>query len=360
MTRSCVPAPHTVQTCRQPRPNVQSATNRRVLCHSCPMESAIAIPSGAAHNGRQAATSMLAPHLGVQLARAGYSKYGAELKALHRTMNAYCVKPVKCFSCTLEMELSYMRLRELKPRVVWEISPADGFSTVVILHALAANSNNATLHSFDLLSASYKFLVGRDRFPLLMPMWNFHKRNAQTLVSPDGILSSKWEGKSRPLPPPDYLYLDSKHNVEMATLYTSRLLPAVMRLGHIPVSLHDVYNPLFWTDGSFNGKRDLRVLPEWLPNLEGAMVLDWLSYGFQSDSCNLFTIAPSKVGNAPHHAAVLEIREARGGLKPTNLFDPHHGKCPEPTIYFELNCSASSSREHRRQHHRGNRAKLLE
>lgn len=340
---------------------------KRLNRTNIPVVSPIAASGGECdryQSGRQTtaetATSMLAPHLGVQLARAGYSKYGAELKALHRTMNAYCVKPVKCFSCTLEMELSYMRLRELKPRVVWEISPADGFSTVVILHALAANSNNATLHSFDLFGSSYKFLVGSDRFPLLMPLWNFHKRNAQTLVSPDGILSSKWEGKLRPLPPPDYLYLDSKHNVEMATLYTSRLLPAVMRLGHIPVSLHDVYNPLFWTDGSFNGKRDLRVLPEWLPNLEGAMVLDWLSYGFQSDSCNLFTIAPSKVGNAPHHAAVLEIREARGGLKPANLFDPHHGKCPEPTIYFELNCSASSSRdrEHRRQHHRGNRAKL--
>mmetsp|Transcript_41703 Transcript_41703/g.109986 ORF Transcript_41703/g.109986 Transcript_41703/m.109986 type:complete len:293 (-) Transcript_41703:423-1301(-) len=291
---------------------------------------------------------MLAPHLGVQLAQTGYPMYGAELKALHSTLNEFCKQRVVCLSCTLELELSYMRLRELKPRVVWEISPADGFSTLVILHALAANGNNASLHSFDVFSSSQRWIT-TERFPLLMPIWNFHRRNAATLVTAEGFLTPDF-------PPPDYLYLDSKHNIEMATMYTSRLLPAVQQLGHTPISLHDVYNPLFWTDGS--GKRDFRVLPNWLPNLEGAMVLDWLAYGFQSDSCNLFTIAPSKVGNTQHHAAVLEIRESRAGMKPAELVDRHHGKCPEPTIYFELNCSSVSRELRRRHHNRDNVAKL--
>ena len=234
-----------------------------------------------------------------------------------------------------------MRLREFKPRVVWEISPAHGFSTLVILHALAANDNNATLHSFDVLSHSLSHITPA-RFPALVPMWKFHHRRASSLLKEDDLSAGVYRLVTG-LPPPDYLYLDSKHNLEMATFYTSRFLPAVQRLGRTQVSLHDVYNPMFWTDGS--GKRDLRILPNWMPNLEGAMVLDWLAYGFQSDSCNLFTIAPSKIGNAPYHEAVLKVREESGRLQRTALIDPHQGNCPEPTIYFELNCSGSGNKE---------------
>jgi hypothetical protein len=43
---------------------------------------------------------------------------------------------VRCQSCTVEMELSYLRLRATKPRVVWEISPMHGYTTLMILSAL--------------------------------------------------------------------------------------------------------------------------------------------------------------------------------------------------------------------------------
>jgi hypothetical protein len=279
------------------------------------------------------AAAGIGAHLGLELARNGYAKYGPELRALHKTLHAFCEpKGTLCLSCTLELELSYMRLRETKPRVIWEISPASGFSTQVILHALAANANNATLHSFDILDRALRHSLSPSKNPTLAPLWSFHRGDTKRLVAVDGTLDPAH-------PPPDYLFLDSKHNEAMATFYTTRLLPAVQRIGHTYVSLHDVYNPLFWYDGG-GPKRDLISFPEWMPNLEGAMVLDWLGYGFQSDSCQLFTIAPSKVGNRPFHEAVLKARESLAGLARDELVDKWEGKCPEPTIYFELNCSA--------------------
>ena len=98
---------------------------------------------------------MTTPHLGVELSRLGYPRYANELRELHQTLNAFCNPQVpgaevpRCMSCTLEIELSYLRLRTTRPRVVWEISPLHGFTTMMILTALHLNNNSARLHSFD-------------------------------------------------------------------------------------------------------------------------------------------------------------------------------------------------------------------
>ena len=69
-----------------------------------------------------------------------------------------------------------------------------------------------------------------------------------------------------------------------------------------------------------------------------------------ADSCRLFTAAPSKRGNAPYHAAILHKR-TMAGVSPDNLLDPYGGKCPEPTIFFELGCRATTSSSRRAEHH---------
>ena len=264
-------------------------------------------------------------HLGVHLARIGYQKYGAELRELHQVLHDFCAVPkTACLSCTVELELSYMRLRETNPSVVWEISPASGFMTLTILHALSANGNNASLHSFDVLP---HVRILEPQFRDLTRQWRFHHMDARKLVGPGGSLAL-------PIPPPDYLCLDSKHTEIMGTFYISSLLPAVQRHGHVHVSLHDVYNPLFWTDRI---KRDFQHHPRWMPNLEGAMVLDWLA--FRADACRLFTPAPSKLGNQQNFAAIMEVREALGKLRPLDLVDRWKGSCPDSTVYFELNCT---------------------
>ena len=92
------------------------------------------------------------PHLGVSLAARGYAIYARELHALHTVLTRFCALPSAplCLSCTIELELSYMRLRDTKPAVVWEISPASGFSTLMLLHALHENGKEGApgrLHS---------------------------------------------------------------------------------------------------------------------------------------------------------------------------------------------------------------------
>ena len=111
-------------------------------------------------------------HLGLSLATHGYAKYASELRDLHRMLTVFCktrgwngASP-QCLSCDAELELTYMRLREVRPQLVWEISAATGGSTIVILHALAKNNNSAVLHTFD-VHGEVHYFISRKRFPLL-------------------------------------------------------------------------------------------------------------------------------------------------------------------------------------------------
>ena len=92
---------------------------------------------------------------------------GVDLRgSVHTLLKRFCTLPsIRCLSCTIEMELSYMRVRETKPSLVWEISPASGFSTLVLLHALLANEKEGhlgVLHSFDVLSNAAKHIRKED------------------------------------------------------------------------------------------------------------------------------------------------------------------------------------------------------
>jgi len=69
-----------------------------------------------------------------------------------------------------------------------------------------------------------------------------------------------------------------------------------MQKSHTYVSLHDVYNTGFWSE-EMSG-RDFAQHKEILPNEEGIVVIDWLSYRYLADACNLYTFAPSKLANA--------------------------------------------------------------
>ena len=213
---------------------------------------------------------MTTPHLGVELSRLGYPRYANELRELHQTLNAFCNPQVpgaevpRCMSCTLEIELSYLRLRTTRPRVVWEISPLHGFTTMMILTALHLNNNSARLHSFDRHGGALVHVTA-SKYPHLFPLWTFHmgdvaQRIELAAAKSAGNAHSAGDVESGALgrgdaffthvgaPRPEYLFLDSYHSAQMGTLYVDHLLPAVQSV-HTYVSLHDVYNPLFWTDG---------------------------------------------------------------------------------------------------------------
>lgn len=131
-------------------------------------------------------------------------------------------------------------------------------------------------------------------------------------------------------PRPDYLFLDSFHSARFGEFYVSKLLPEIQKK-HTFVSLHDVYNPSFWSDNQKG--RDLEVYPGVLPNEEGIIVLDWLAFTYLSDTCNLFTFAPSKLSNKKFHERVLWIRSQSGLNSPRVEY-------VESSIYFELGCGS--------------------
>ena len=259
-------------------------------------------------------------HPGIELAEWGYVALREELQRLGDLMKSFCSQSgVACLQDAVEIEVTYMRLRYVKPKVVWEISPSHGFSTLVILSALLANENGAMLYSFDVQDISTKYLSAPE-FQPLTKKWRLIEGDVRDNVFlPGGDLK---------FARPDYLFLDSFHSATFGKFYVTALLPEIQR-AHTYVSLHDVYNPSFWSDEKSG--RDIAVYPAFLPNEEGIVVLDWLNYRYLSDACNLYTFAPSKLSNAPFLSSLLTLRKKAG--------IPHfESSAVESTIFFELGC----------------------
>lgn len=255
-------------------------------------------------------------HVGNVVARytALYATYAAELRTLHTLLAAFC-KGRGCASDDMELEISYMRLRESKPDMTWEISPHQGYSTIVLLSALKANGRGR-LVSFDVKDDCTNNMKTLPIDLLDSDRWAFVRGDFRTLFA--DVNETK----------PTYVFLDSKHGREMGDFYTTVFFPW---LGdrHIMVSLHDVYNPLFWSDE--RGYRDMNVYPEWMPNEEGMVVIDWLKD--QTDMCGVYTLA-SKRNRAQEElfAALRAVRDAEVGA----AFGLQ--KYVNPTLFFELNC----------------------
>jgi hypothetical protein len=121
------------------------------------------------------------------------------------------------------------------------------------------------------------------------------------------------------------------------------------------ISLHDVYNPGFWTD-DIRG-RNLTTHPSWMPNEEGLVVLDWLVYQLPStfaspwqsiDStekrmrvCNLHTLAKARFPYLAQRFA--KMREEVLGAEHAKTLNPlYPGLSVEdmgdPTIFWETGC----------------------
>lgn len=256
-----------------------------------------------------------------------YTTHATQWLAVKEKLRQFCQQTISgkrpsCLSDDLEMEVSYFRLRAFRPKLVWEISPADGFSTLMILSALADNGDGGKLVSFDVRSSAESFVPAEFR----------HNGRWELRVGDVRLLN--WSNE----PLPDYLFLDSWHSYEMAQFYTAKLLPS-FKTKHIPVSLHDAYNPGFWVD---DGKgRDMSVYPAWMPNAEAIVVIDWLKD--QPYLCGSYSISK-------HHApadvydAYLEMRRQVFGQEASarGIRGDFTSDQPNPTLYFELNCPLRS------------------
>ena len=242
-----------------------------------------ALARGVARGPREAEEAVmqtgrpLPMHLGVKLAQ-GYVTYADEIHTLHRSLRKHCSTPAKqpaavakkngnkadsggaggnrtgklpnCPSCTLEMELTYMRLRQTRPRVVWEISPMHGFSTLMILLALEKNNNSARLHSFDRHEHVRRYLTPA-AYPSLLPMWRFHLGDVGELVA-QALHSQEKRGDLFKLAPrPSYVFLDSWHSEDV---YTARSLKhravASLPSAHKRVAIADRVSRYRWASST--------------------------------------------------------------------------------------------------------------
>jgi len=190
-----------------------------------------------------------------------YAQHAEELHYIRARAREFCQslgtgsdKVKRCLSQDIEMEVSYLRLRHMKPKSVWEIGPSHGFSTIWLLHALKMNNNEAVLHSFDPLNLAEGLIPAEFKEPK-GPKWKFHLGKVAEIYRP--ILNGG-NGST-----PDYLYLDAFHSRESALFYANLMTEVVavrtqkgMR-GRVGVSVHDAYHPYFWTD-RYDG-RNLRV-----------------------------------------------------------------------------------------------------
>lgn len=160
-----------------------------------------------------------------------YKKYHSELRRLARLLRPQFHEMNRKGFATefsdVEGEVAYLLVRELKPDIVFEISPAAGWSTNYLLAALTANQNGV-LHSFETKAKtrgistaqaiSENQVSGNDLDRLVI-----HVGDAREKVK-------EVQGEIQ------FLLLDSEHEEAFAQWYVSSLFPRVKGC----VLIHDI------------------------------------------------------------------------------------------------------------------------
>lgn len=170
-----------------------------------------------------------------------YRKYSEELKQLRKDQRKlYSPEFLSQFNDE-EAEITYLLIRETKPRTLVEISPCRGWSTSWILRALDANENG-TCYSYELLEENMKW-AKRNIPERLQLRWKCFTGRVQNGLQdiPSRI---------------DYLFLDSDHSRSFARWYISNLFPKVQGI----VSVHDVFHIETWGEPSEEGKEVIKWL----------------------------------------------------------------------------------------------------
>ena len=191
-----------------------------------------------------------------------YAKFGADLKIARSRAYTFCVNSKvpqgwphahHCLYGTAESEIIYLRIRELRPENVLELSSACGYSTLWILMALEDNKHG-TLHSLDVYNTSWPLgLPDSARF-----RWKFHLGDAKkTVLELDSINF-------------EYLMIDTAHEKDFTKWYMDSVVTRWSSRGRrVFVNFHDVYE---YTDD---------------PAPEGIIILQWLAYS--QSARNVFT-----------------------------------------------------------------------
>jgi hypothetical protein len=213
-----------------------------------------------------------------------YRKYADDLAAARDGQRAL-LPGIRAQLDDIEAELTYLRLRELRPATVVEIGTFHGWSTTWLLTALRDNGFGRLL-SFDVVD----HVLGGVPDELAGDRWQFTKGDVRNARLPAGI---------------DYLFLDAAHNASFARWYIAKLFPKLA--AGTPVSVHDVFHAR-WP----------------MPFSEGATLVRWLN----ERSIDYFT--PSRRRAPREHAALLAVKRELG------LDEPVRTGRTNPMVFFDL------------------------
>jgi predicted O-methyltransferase YrrM len=209
-----------------------------------------------------------------------YHKYAEDLAAV-REQQRRRLPGIRAQLDDIEAELTYLRLRELRPATVVEIGTFHGWSTTWLLSALRDNGSGRLL-SYDVVDHVLKSVPADER-------WTFTQGDVRQAQLPAEI---------------DYLFLDAAHNGRFARWYIAELFS---RLNGTPVSVHDV----------FHGRRPM-------PFSEGAVLVRWLT----EQSIGFFT--PSARHAPETFAELLAVKRELG------LDQPLRPGRDNPMVFFDL------------------------
>ena len=206
-----------------------------------------------------------------------------------------------------------MRIRQLQPSIVWEVSPNRGYSTFWILQALQKNAKGK-LFSFDIVDKVspniHHFGKGTERFKLVI-----------------GDFLAQFASYAVDFPCPDYVFLDSEHSPRFGQFWTTDLFPWLMKHHElVHVSLHDVFNP--W----ISGVREADPL-DWTSTLEGQAVINWLAFNRNKWSCS-FT--PARSSGQSNYTKLMIAHVLATGTEQTVRGIRHLSLEQNPTIFFTL------------------------
>jgi hypothetical protein len=247
-----------------------------------------------------------------------YEKYGEDLKRAKKYAFEFAQSPqmIRQVSDNLpiprvmyhdvEAEITYLRVRDWKPKHVFEMSPAFGYSTVWILLALRDNNNGATLHSFDI----HDFASAMVPPELSRGVWTLVVGNAfDTMHNPE-------------YPKFDYYFLDSDHSYNFARVYCEKILDQINRSVPTPISVHDIYyGPAAQT----------------LPSEEGIAVIEYLALSNRVQ--NVFTTSIGK--EVWFRDRLNEIRTRAGIDIMVRTKTDIDYNAVDPSIFFEIKATSN-------------------
>eukprot|EP00981_Chlorochromonas_danica_P000611 scaffold139_cov260-Ochromonas_danica.AAC.8 len=139
-----------------------------------------------------------------------------------------------------ETELLYMRVRTAKPRLVFELGPACGWSSQAILLALEHNQQGE-LYSYDM----------ERKAPLVIGALSKGKVLSKRWVFTEGLVQNTYQAKTW-----DFVYIDALHENHFSRWYVDHILVPLTQRSYpahttplLPVQIHDIYNPFLIPGG---------------------------------------------------------------------------------------------------------------